>query len=140
MKVKKLYKKAVALLLAGVTTAFLHSCEKDKGQPYQTTTATQQALPTVVSFSVNIVPIFTASCNSSGCHSATSPAAGLNLTLASAYNSLIAKHEIYTANPSGSNLYLEISNGEMPKPPTPSLSNYQQQLVLEWITQGANNN
>lgn len=119
-----------------MATAFLHSCKKAT----TTTSPPQQSLPAVVSFSINIVPIFTASCNSSGCHGATSPAAGLNLTPSSAYSSLMAKNETYTANPSGSNLYIEISNGEMPKPPAASLSSYQQQLVLKWITQGAANN
>ncbi len=140
MKAQNSYKKTVALLLAGVATVFFYSCEKDAVQPNQTTSATQQTLPAVVSFSINIVPIFTASCNSTGCHGAASPAAGLNLTPPFAYSSLMAKHETYTANPSGSNLYIEISNGEMPKPPTASLSSYQQQLILEWITQGASNN
>jgi hypothetical protein len=140
LKAKNSYKKKIAVLLAGVATVFLYSCEKDTVQPNQTTSATQQTLPAVVSFSINIVPIFTASCNSIGCHGASSPAAGLNLTPVSAYNSLMAKHETYTANPSGSNLYIEVSNGEMPKPPAASLSGYQQQLILEWITQGASNN
>ncbi len=102
--------------------------------------APQQTLPSVVSFSLNIVPIFNASCNSNACHSASSPAAGLNLAPSSAYGSLLAKHETYTVNPSISNLYIEISNGEMPKPPALSLTDYQQQLVLKWITQGASNN
>jgi hypothetical protein len=139
LKNKNLHIKAVAVLLTGMVAAFLCSCEKKTVLP-EPTPINQQTLPSVVSFSTNIVPIFTASCNSGGCHGASAPAAGLNLTPSSAYSSLMANHETYTVNPSGSNLYIEISNGEMPKPPAASLSSYQQQLVLKWITQGAGNN
>lgn len=120
-----------------MATAFICSCKKNTTQT--TTTPPAQQLPAVVSFSTNIVPIFNSYCNSSGCHSATSPAAGLNLTPASAYGSLMAKQETYTVNPTGSNLYIEIANGEMPKGGSP-LSSYNQQLVLKWIQQGALNN
>ena len=126
------------MLYMGMVTALLFSCKKKTPQPAPN--PNQQQLPAVVSFSANIVPIFTGSCISGGCHSASSPAAGLNLTSASAYSSLMSKQETYTVNPSGSNLYLEIANGEMPKLPASSLNSYQQQLVLKWITQGANNN
>ena len=138
LKNKNLHIKAVAILLTGLATAFLFSCKKKTPQPAPD--PYQQQLPAVVSFSTNIVPIFTASCNSGGCHNATSPAANLNLTSSSAHSSLMSNHETYTVNPSGSNLYIEISNGEMPKPPAANLSSYQQQLILKWITQGANNN
>ena len=138
MKKNHSYIKAVVVLFVGLATAFLFSCKKKTPQPAPN--PYQQQLPAVVSFSTNIVPIFTSSCNSGGCHSASSPAAGLNLTPTLAYNSLMVKHETYTVNPSGSNLYLEIANGEMPGPPAASLSSYQQQLILKWITQGANNN
>ena len=123
----------------GVVIALLFSCKKDPS-PATVNANSQQQLPAVVSFSANIVPVFNNFCISSGCHAASSPAAGLDLTSASAYGSLMAKHETYTVNPSGSNLYIEISNGEMPKPPAANLSSYNQQLILKWITQGANNN
>ena len=122
----------------GVATIFIFSCKKSTTQT--TTTPPTQQLPAVVSFSTNVVPIFNANCNSSGCHAATAPAAGLNLTSTSAYSSLMAKNETYTINPTGSNLYIEIANGEMPKPPAANLSSYNQQLVLKWIQQGALNN
>jgi hypothetical protein len=140
LKKKKSYIKVVAILFLGMATAFLLSCKKkpqDCGCPPSIVT---QPLPAVVSFSTNIVPIFTNYCSSSGCHSALSPASGLNLTATSAYGSLMAKHETYTVNPSGSNLYIEVTNGNMPKPPATSLSSYEQQLILKWITQGAINN
>ena len=125
------------MLFMGVAATFIYSCKKSTTQT--TTTPPAQQLPAVVSFSTNIVPVFNASCNSSGCHSATAPAAGLNLTPASAYSSLMAKNETYTVNPTASNLYIEIANGEMPKGGSP-LSSYNQQLVLKWIQQGALNN
>jgi hypothetical protein len=136
LKNKPISIKAVAILITGVAIAFLFSCKK---KTTQTTSTPAQPLPAVASFSVNIIPIFNASCNAGGCHGTSSPAAGLDLTTASAYSSLFAKNEIYTANPSGSNLYLEISNGEMPQAKA-ALSSYQTQLVLEWIQQGAKNN
>lgn len=133
MKTKYLYRKIDAVLFTGVVIIFLFACTKDKAIP-----STAQLLPGVVSFSVNIIPIFNASCNSSPCHRAVSPSAGLDLTPTSAYSSLFAKHEIYTANPSGSHLYIEVSNGQMP--PGSGLGSYNQQLILKWIQQGANNN
>ena len=138
MNIKNYYTKAVAILFIGVVTAFLFSCKKKDPQPAPD--PYQQQLPSVVSFSTNVVPIFNSYCNSSGCHSATSPAAGLNLSPASAYTSLMAKHETYTVTPSGSNLYIEVTNGNMPIPPAASLSSYNQQLILKWITQGTKNN
>ena len=140
LKKKDLYIPIVAILITGVATIFLASCKKDTIQQSPSAPLIQQTLPTVVSFSLNIVPVFTASCNSVSCHGSSSPAAGLSLTPASAYNSLMAKQETYTVNPPGSHLYIEITNGNMPKPPAASLSSYQQQLVLKWITQGALNN
>ena len=122
-----------------MVAAFLCSCKKSTTPTTTNTTPPAQQLPAVVSFSTNIVPIFNSYCNSIGCHAATAPAAGLNLTPASAYGSLMAKHETYTVNPTGSNLYIEIANGEMPKG-GPSLNNYNQQLILKWIQQGALNN
>lgn len=130
-----LYNRTVAILLTGVVTVFLCSCKK----PTMATSVSQPQLPATVSFSTHIIPVFNSFCNSSGCHSSTSPAAGLNLTPASAYSSLMAKQETYTVNPSGSHLYIVITNGSMPKGAT-SLSSYDQQLVLKWIQQGALNN
>jgi hypothetical protein len=140
LRKKQLYTKAITILLTGVVIVFLFSCKKDTSINTSNTTP-QQPLPTVVSFSTHIVPIFNNTCNNaSGCHAASSPAAGLNLTAASAYGSLFSKYEIDTINPSSSNLYIEITNGAMPKYPAAPLTTYSRQLVLKWIQQKAKNN
>jgi len=125
-----------------MATAFLYSCSKDVGQLTPSTSqTTQQQLPSVVSFSNDIVPIFNSSCNNNPvCHTASYHAGTLDLAPLSAYNSLFAKHQVDTLNPSGSNLVIVINNGSMPLPPNMSLTNYQQQLILKWIQQMAKNN
>jgi len=132
--------KAVVALFIGAATALLFSCTKD-AKIVTAPPPVQQPLPAIVSFSTHIVPVFNTYCNNtSGCHTAVAPAAGLNLTPASAYGSLFSKHEIDTASAMGSNLYIEITNGAMPKYPNSPLTSYNQQLILKWIQQKAKNN
>ena len=131
--------KAMATLYMVAAIALFFSCKKtDNTTTYKTETS--PPIPSVVSFSVHIVPILNSSCNSSGCHSSVTPAANLNLTATAAYANLYSKHEIDTLNPTLSNLNIEINNGDMPKAPYSQLSNYDKQLILTWIQQKAKNN
>jgi hypothetical protein len=123
-------RKAVILLI--VVTAF-SNCKKDN-------TATQPSLPAVVSFSGNIVPIFTTYCSISGCHTGTASAASMNLSASVAYAQLFHKHEIDTITPTNSMLYIRMNATASPMPPSGKLSSYDISLVLKWIQQKAKDN
>jgi hypothetical protein len=119
-------------MVAAVLCAAAISCtHKDKND----------VAPTV-SFSKDIIPIFETSCAiNSSCHSGL-PNAGDNIDLdsAAAYNSIVSKQLVMTSNPTASLLYVEVSNGTMPKAPYPRLPMEKVNLILNWIKQGALNN
>jgi len=121
----------VALAVAMIYAAAMVSCSKG-GNSFTTT----------VSFSKEVVPIFTNYClTGSNCHaSGNSVNRNVVLDSANAYNTLIAKGLISVSNPASSLLYVEVAGGEMPKPPAAALSTAQQTLILNWIKQGAQNN
>lgn len=124
--------KQALLITAVFISACFISCKKKNA-------VTTQTLPDVVSFSHHIVPIFTASCISGGCHSGSSPAAGLNLSANVAYSQLFLKHEIDTVNVNSSELYKEVASGAMPQGSS-KLSDYNINLIQKWIQQKAKNN
>ena len=89
-----------------------------------------------VSFSTQIVPIFTNSCVA--CHKTGGQAP--DLTAANAYNSIKTMNLVNTATPESSVIYTE------PNPANTSVHAWKKytaaeaQLVLTWIQQGAKNN
>ncbi len=91
-----------------------------------------------VTLSGDLVPIFDASCNTSGCHGVAQIAP--DLTAANAYNALINGNYINTDTPESSELYQWVKgNRSIPMP----ISGTDQQIVstvLIWIGQGAQNN
>ena len=97
-------------------------------------------LPATVSFSHDILPIFNASCSTSGCHTSPSPKASLNLSAGVAYSQLFAKSEVDTLNPEKSLLYYHMNSFSGPMPPSGRLDNCTIKLVLRWIDQKAKNN
>jgi hypothetical protein len=99
-----------------------------------------QPLPDTVSFSTDILPLFDRYCNSMDCHAGGSPSAHLNLSDAVAYDQLFVKHEIDTLQPTQSFLYEQMNSGGTPMPPSGRLSDYDVNLVLKWIEQGAKRN
>jgi len=98
------------------------------------------ALPATVSFKNDIIPVFTAYCLGSGCHSSPNAAANLDLTDSVAYVQLFHKNDIDTINPPNSFLYETMNTTGTPMPPSGRLSNYDVAIVLKWIQQGAKNN
>ena len=92
----------------------------------------------VVKFSSDILPIFNASCNFSGCHNfgGTPP----DLTSNNAYSELITGGYIDIDNPEQSELYQWVKgNRSIPMP----LTGTDPEIVsktLAWIQQGAQNN
>lgn len=91
-----------------------------------------------VYFADDILPIFNADCNTSGCHNTggTPP----DLSPGNAYDALINGNFIDVSTPENSELY-KWMRGEynLPMPLTGPDPDYNA-LILAWITQGAKNN
>jgi hypothetical protein len=125
----KISSVAIVLLFATLFT----SCEWEKLEVPVIITDT-----TPVSFAADIIPIFDASCNMSGCH----PAGGVppDLSPAGAYLNLtsLGYIELDTALAAQSKLYMRMSDGTMP--PSGSLPDTIRYKVLNWIKQGALDN
>jgi len=95
-----------------------------------------------VSFKADIIPILASYCTiNSSCHAgANSTNQETNFDSDSAYYTINKKGLISTVNPSSSLLYVEVRSLEMPLQPYAPLSASDQQLILDWIEQGAQNN
>lgn len=125
--------KAIFIL----TCAFLYSCKHDTGRikPICTT-------PETISFSNNIIPLFTQNCSTSGCHTGSNAAAHLNLDAAVAYTSLIKSGSGYidTLSPNASLLYAQMVSASNPMPKAGRLDDCKTNMILKWIQQKAKNN
>jgi hypothetical protein len=91
-----------------------------------------------ISFSADVVPIFSASCAVPSCHNGSGPAPDLRAAVA--YESLWSADLIDTMEPANSELYLWMSGVKgLPMPPQGSQP-ADAATVLQWIDQGAKNN
>lgn len=91
-----------------------------------------------VSFSVDVIPIFNADCNTSGCHDVG--AVPPDLTPANAYEALLNGSYINVADPEMSELYQWMrGNRDLPMPLTGANADYNG-IILAWIKQGALDN
>ncbi|MCB0583719.1 MAG: hypothetical protein KDD06_00080 [Phaeodactylibacter sp.] len=91
-----------------------------------------------VSFSMDIVPEFNKSCNTSGCHNTGSFAP--DLSPENAYGALFAGNYIDTLTPESSELMQWLlGNRNIDMPPTGPDEELNKK-VLTWITQGAKDN
>lgn len=113
------------------------ACKYDKYEPLAKCTT-----PAVVSFTQHVQPIFNNHCNTSGCHSGTHPAGGLNLEPIVAYGQLLNSSSGYvdTVNPNYSVIIASINSVSSPMPPTGLLDSCTTSVVLKWIQQKAKNN
>lgn len=129
----KLRKQIIRILIvSGVIIAGAISCKYDDILPPEPDPGIQ------VSFSEDIVPIFNASCNQSGCHNGAGHQPDLRSF--SAYESLWGGNYIDTILPSQSQLYQWMSGTKgLPMPVEGSNATYNA-AVLQWIEQGALNN
>ena len=91
-----------------------------------------------VSFSADLIPIFNASCNATGCHSA----GGIPpvLTANDAYDEIINGSYVSLENPENSSLYKSMTGEISLMPPAGKLPDSEISLVLGWIQQGALDN
>lgn len=91
-----------------------------------------------ISFTQDIIPIFNASCNISGCHNAggVPPV----LTADKAYNALINGNYINTDIPEESELYKWLTGKRSSPMPLSGPDATINSTVLAWIKQGARNN
>jgi len=117
-------KKIAVIFLLGL----MSSCTYDIIEPKPV------EVPDVVSFSANVIPIFDASCNASGCHA--NGGIPPNLTASGAYTSLTFFGYVDTEFPEQSILYQKVNTGSMAKYAT----NQDREIILKWIEQGALDN
>ena len=125
----------IAALLGGL---FIAGCKKD-------TTYIIKPMPVVVtklvSFSKDLVPLFTQNCAVAGCHGAGGKAPVLAAD--KAFNSLMANTDyINVKSPEDSELYLFLTGKKSPAMPMGKATNPSNinGLVLAWIKQGAKKN
>ena len=121
----KIFKLLLFIALAGLV---LSSCEYEWIQPEK------KPIPTEVSFSGDIMPIFDNGCNAGVCHGAgaTPP----DLTEANAYNALLDGSYVDINTPEASILYTTMKSGSMKTYTNPG----DEDIILAWIQQGAKNN
>jgi hypothetical protein len=107
---------------------FPFSCTYDELAPKKV------EVPSVISFSADVIPIFNANCNVAGCHA--SGGQPPNLSQTNAYSSLTFYGYVDTIDPTASLIYEEISTGKMKQHAT----DQDRAIILKWIEQGAENN
>ena len=117
------------LLFAGSCT---HKEEVEVTAPQQSDSACD---PNTVYYVNDIQPLLNSSCAYSGCHDVATHADGVVLT---SYDKVMSTGEVKAGDPGGSELYEKIEEGDMP--PSNPLSVSQQQMIYDWIKQGAKNN
>jgi len=128
-------KTIVGIILAGSTVLFLLTgCYKDKTVYFES----GPEITRTVTFSGDILPIFSKSCSLSGCHVTGGHVP--DLSTANAYNSLKIGNYTNTNDPLNSQIYLWLTGKKSTQMPPTGLNKDYNALVLAWIKQGANNN
>jgi len=119
------------LFIAGLGFASFMACTYDEVLPPSLDPGDE------ISFSQDILPIFDRSCNGAGCHNGSGPPP--DLRPANAYDALWTGGYILLETPEQSDLYLWMTDVKGPMPPLAS-NPTDNATVLQWITQGAENN
>lgn len=122
----------LAVISATYMVTLLQSCDYGYLKPVVI------SIPDTVSFTDNILPIFTDNCALSGCHETGGIAP--DLTPKNAYSDLWLYGFVDTTDVQSSILYSRLASTSDPMPPTGNLGNDKIQLVLAWIEQGARDN
>ena len=126
-------KICITLIVITCLLVALQSCYKDVISPG----SDPNGPPQFVSFSGDLIPLFNAHCNSSGCHDEV-PAHKPSLVPEQAYTAITSGGFINIAVPNESTLYTVVKDGIMP--PTGALGPKDAQLILDWVRNGAPNN
>jgi hypothetical protein len=130
-----LLKKIIPGIISGCAAVLLITgCYKDK----TVINDTGEEITRTVTFSGDMIPMFNADCNTSGCHNAGGKAP--DLSAANAYNSLMGGGYVNTENPEGSELYLWMTGKKGTPMPVSGINKDYNALTLAWIKQGAQNN
>ena len=126
-------KSKTLILVTGIAIATaLTGCYKDIISPGQD----PNGPPQYVSFSGDLVPLFSSNCALSGCHDGASH--NPDLRPPKAYDALINGGFVNTVVPTNSIIYGEVKSGDMP--PTGALKSSDVQKILDWVRNGAPNN
>jgi len=135
---KKLRKRLVKILIVIGTITIGQFCTYKKAEPEPACSA----LPDTVSFMQDIIPILTANCALSGCHTVPNPEQGLNLSATTAYSQLLnpSKGYVVPGNPLYSVVYAQITTAAQIMPPSGKMDNCSINTIQAWIQQGAKNN
>ncbi len=122
------------LMIAAVY--LLSGCYKDKTVILNT----GNEITAPVSLAKDIIPIFSKSCNLSGCHNSGGQVP--DLTAGKAYSSMINGNLIDIANPENSEIYGWLTGKIKPAMPISASTNpfNINALILAWIKQGGKNN
>jgi len=126
--------KVFGVILTGMIIFFMAGCYKDRTVYFET----GEEITRPVSFAADIIPIFNASCNTSGCHNTGGKAPDLSPN--KAYNSLQNGGYLNTSAPESSELYLWMTGKKGTPMPVSGINKEYNSLVLAWIKQGAQNN
>ncbi len=124
----------IGTVLAVFLIFFLSGCYKNRTLDNDT----GEEITRPVSFATDMIPIFNASCNSSGCHNTGGKAP--DLSPSNAYNSLQNGNYVNTSAPENSELYLWMTGKRATPMPVSGINKDYNALVLAWIKQGAQNN
>ncbi len=125
---KKYFSIIITLTMFGIG---LTSCEWSQIEPVD-------VLPENVSFGNDLIPIFTQSCNSVGCHN--SGGISPDLSEENGFNDITSSNMLNIDNPENSELYIRMIDFQSPMPISGILSKTQTDKVLVWIIEGAQNN
>jgi hypothetical protein len=128
--------KKIIIITFSLFVLLIAGCKKDITLIIQNETV---PVTDTVSFSKDLVPLFSKNCALSGCHATGGHAP--NLMADNAYNSLMSKY-VDIKTPENSILYERLTGKLSPSMPMGRTNNPSNinSLVLAWITQGAKNN
>lgn len=125
------------IIVALYTSLYFSACAYDKleNKPCASN-------PEVVSFSADLIPLFTTNCAIPNCHIGPNPAGQLLLDSANAYTQLTQAGSGYvdTTNSRGSILYIQMTVASNIMPPTGKLDECKIDLIEKWIQQGGKSN
>lgn len=126
-------KFVISYCLAILVAVSMIGCYRDVVNPG----ADPNGPPQQVSFSGDLVPMFSQNCATSGCHDAI-PTKKPALTPEKAYIALVNGGYVNTMAPYQSGIYTVMKGGSMP--PSGPVKSSQVQKVVDWIRNGAPNN